>query len=176
MIDENDMNEEQIDAIESLGIKAMHYNSIVDRYFTKFYVDEMTDKEQFIFIHTNGVIMCGLGKNHYIVKSGLKIKEIKDQNKMSKISGKRKHGAHLLFDNENILQFILEGENSECKEFSFCPKVRGKLIEINQNIFNKPQVVQESPEKFGYLCFLLMIDARSVEVLREKLEKAKLNK
>lgn len=185
---ENNLQDDNADPVESFGIKAMHYNNIVDRYFTKYYIDENTDKEQYIFIHTNGVVMCGLGKNNYIIKnkSNLKIKEIKDLNKMTKLSGKRKNGAHVLMENEYILQFNLEGEFSngsllenknEEKDnnstFAFSPKVKGKLIELNSNIFINPEIVQNSPEKHGFLCFILPVDLKAVDVLRDRLEKYK---
>lgn len=181
MIDQGDnFNEEDAgDTIESVGIKAVSYNNIVDRYFTKYYIDKGTDKEQYVFIHTNGIIMCGLGENNFLVKSKIKIKEIKDLNKVSKVSGKRKHGAHVLMENEYILQFICEeNENvldpkSENKlvQFNFSPKVKGKLLEINSNIFNTLDIVQKYPEKYGFLCFLLLSDNKAVEALREKLER-----
>jgi hypothetical protein len=178
MLDENELNEE----VENVGIKAMYYNNIVDRYFTKYYIDQNTDKEQYVFIHTNGVIMCGLGSNNYLVKSGVKISEVKDLNKMTKVSGKRKHGAHILNEGEFILQFMMEGaedlvsQNPNAtpdRQFCFTPKIKGKLIEINSKIFSDPGIIQKSPEKFGFLCFILMNDARSVDYLRDKLEKLK---
>lgn len=177
MLDENEINEE----VENLGIKAMYYNSIVDRYFTKYYIDQNTDKEQYIFIHTNGIIMCGLGSNNYLIKSGIKIREVKDFNKMTKVSGKRKHGAHILNEGENILEFLMEGtedliQNPNAtldRQFCFSPKIKGKLIEINSKIFSNPEIIQKSPEKFGFLCFMMMNDARSVDNLKEKLEKLK---
>jgi hypothetical protein len=174
MKDDNDMNEE---VIESLGIKAIHYNNLVDRYFTKYYVDKDTEKEQYIFIHTNGIVMCGLGSNHYLVKSGAKIEEVKDLNKMTKVSGKRKHGAHILNDNEYILEFVVRDDNillptqeHNIKLFSFSAKVKGKLVEINSNLFKDPTIIQKSPEKNGYLCFILLNDNRSIDALKQRLE------
>ncbi len=192
MIDENEKEEE---FIESLGLKSIAYNNIVDRYYSKYYFDEGTENEQFIFIHTNGLVMCGLGSNHRIVKSGVKIKEIKDLNKVMKVSGKRKHGAHILSDSENILKFELESEddknsgdvgvgdtqdvnvsqNRQNKNlFSFSPRVKGKLLEINSEIFIDSDVVKRSPEKHGFLCFILMNDPKASESLIARLEKMKL--
>jgi hypothetical protein len=174
---------ELIEEVENVGIKAMYYNNIVDRYFTKFYIDQYTDKEQYVFIHTNGIIMCGLGSNNLLVKSGVKIKEVKDLNKMTKVSGKRKHGGHVLNETEFILQFVMEGAedlnvhpgSTPDRQFCFSPKVKGKLIEINSKIFTNPEVIQNSPEKFGFLCMVMMNDAKSVENLKERLEKLKNN-
>ena len=54
------MNVDQVEddgadfTIESVGLKAANYYNIVDRYFTKYYIDKNTEKEQYVFIHTNG--------------------------------------------------------------------------------------------------------------------------
>ena len=90
MADENKeiAEDEGIDPIESVGLKATFYNNLVDRYFTKFYIDRYADDEQYIFIHTNGIIMCGFGKNNALLNQT--IKSAVNMNKVSKISGKRK--------------------------------------------------------------------------------------
>lgn len=180
MIDENEcLNEnEEMETIEALDLRAIHYNNIVDRYFTKYYIDQNTDKEQYIFIHTNGIIMCGLGKNHKLVKNNLIIKDIKDLHKVAKISGKRKHGAHILNENEYILEISTEqikehqdlNLSQEKSVIHFCPKVKGKLIEINSNIFRDFNLVKNSPEKNGFLCFVMQ-DPKGVQSLKEKLDK-----
>lgn len=50
--EKDDINEEE--TIDTVGIKAIHYNNLVDRYFEKYYIDKSTENEQYIFIHTNG--------------------------------------------------------------------------------------------------------------------------
>jgi hypothetical protein len=73
---------------EECGLRAVNYSNAVERYFVQYYLDKGTDKEQYVFIHTNGIIMCGLGNNNALLKK--KIKEVKDLNKVTKVSGKRK--------------------------------------------------------------------------------------
>jgi hypothetical protein len=81
--------EEEIDIdVDDTGFRSLNYNNLVDRYFNKFYLDQGTENEQYIFIHTNGIVMCGLGQNNSIIKLG--VKEIRDMNKVLKLSGKRK--------------------------------------------------------------------------------------
>lgn len=47
-----DANEEE--TIDTVGMKAIYYNNLVDRYFEKFFLDKGTENEQYIFIHSNG--------------------------------------------------------------------------------------------------------------------------
>jgi hypothetical protein len=50
MIDD-DIEENEI---EAGGFKTINYNNIIDRYFTRYYINQGTENEQYIFLHTNG--------------------------------------------------------------------------------------------------------------------------
>jgi hypothetical protein len=47
---------EDLGEIEAEGLKTIHYNNLVDRYFTKYYINKGTENEQYVFIHSNGYI------------------------------------------------------------------------------------------------------------------------
>jgi len=51
-IEKDDINEEE--TIDTVGMKAIHFNNIVDRYFEKYYINKDTENEQYIFVHSNG--------------------------------------------------------------------------------------------------------------------------
>lgn len=160
MIDKEE--DEENDFIDSIGIKATYYNDFVERYFTKYYLNKGTDTEQYIFIHSNGIIMCGIGMNHFATKNN--IKSIVDLKKLGKITGRKKHGAHFLCEDEYVVQIFYDND----QKLSFSPKVKGKLLEINDNIITHPNLLSESPEKYGFIC-LIQIELKSVELLRDKL-------
>ena len=107
--------------------------------------------------------MCGIGANNDILKKN--VSEIIVLKQPAKITGKNKHGAHLLNVNEYILQ-IKADDNT----FNFCPKLRGKLLEVNQNLVKNPKLLLESPEKNGFIC-LIQQDPGELENLKEKLGK-----
>ena len=155
--------EEEYDILESVGLKSIYYNDQIQRYFSKYYLNKGEPNEQYIFIHSNGIIMCGIGSNNEILKKD--IKEIIILKQLSKITGRSKHGAHLLCANENIIQ-IKTDDNT----FNFCPKLKGKLLEINQNLAKNPKLLVESPEKNGFIC-LIQQEPNDVEELKEKLGK-----
>lgn len=50
--EKDDMNEEE--TVDTVGMRAIYYNNVVDRYFEKYYINKNTENEQYIFIHTNG--------------------------------------------------------------------------------------------------------------------------
>lgn len=160
--------EEENDFIDSIGIKATFYNDFVERYFTKYYIYKGTETEQYIFIHSNGIIMCGIGMNHFVNKKN--ITSIVDLKQLGKITGRKKHGAHFLCEDEYVIQIFYD--NSQ--KLSFSPKVKGKLIEVNDNIITNPKLLSDSPEKYGFIC-LIQLELKAVELLREKLEQLKNN-
>ena len=159
----DDKDDEEYDILESVGLKSTFYNDQIQRYFSKYYLDKGQPNEQYIFIHSNGIIMCGIGANNDILKKN--VSEIIVLKQPAKITGKNKHGAHLLNVNEYILQ-IKADDNT----FNFCPKLRGKLLEVNQNLVKNPKLLLESPEKNGFIC-LIQQDPGELENLKEKLGK-----
>ena len=101
-------NEDE-DEIVSVGLKATFFNNIIDRYYTKIYLNKDTDKEQYIFIHSNGVIICGIGKNHFLIskfREGL-VSKLTNLNKLAPVKGKKKHGAKILNENEHCKYYII---------------------------------------------------------------------
>ena len=99
------------------------------------------------------------------ILAGFAIGSILVLKQLAKITGRSKHGAHILCANENIIQ-IKTDENV----YNFCPQLKGKLLEINQNLAKNPQLLVESPEKNGFIC-LIQQEPNDVEALREKLGK-----
>ena len=159
----DDKDEEEFDILESVGLKSTFYNDQIQRYFSKYYLDKDQPNEQYIFIHSNGIIMCGLGKNNEILKKN--ISEVIILKQLTKITGKNKHGAHQLSPNEYVIQI-----KADDNVINFCPKIKGKLLEVNQNLVKNPKLLIDSPEKNGFIC-LIQQEPNEVELLKEKLGK-----
>ena len=106
-----DKDEEEYDILESVGLKSIYYNDQIQRYFSKYYINKGQPNEQYIFIHSNGIIMCGIGSNNEILKKN--IKEIIALKQLAKITGRSKHGAHILCANENIIQIKTDDDKEE---------------------------------------------------------------
>lgn len=83
-----DNNNDNIDEIISVGLKATNFDNIIERYFYKIYLNKGEDKEQFIFLHSNGIVLCGLGENHFLIKNK-SILNIKDLGKLVEVKGKK---------------------------------------------------------------------------------------
>ena len=159
----DDKDDEEYDILESVGLKSTFYNDQIQRYFSKYYLDKGQPNEQYIFIHSNGIIMCGIGSNNDILKKN--ISEIIILKQPTKITGKNKHGAHLL----NVTEYIIQIKADD-NTFNFCPKIRGKLLEVNQNLVKNPKLLIDSPEKNGFIC-LIQQEPGELELTKEKLGK-----
>ena len=159
----DDKDDEEYDILESVGLKSTFYNDQIQRYFSKYYLDKGQPNEQYMFIHSNGIIMCGIGSNNDILKKN--ISEIIILKQPTKITGKNKHGAHLL----NVTEYIIQIKADD-NTFNFCPKIRGKLLEVNQNLVKNPKLLIDSPEKNGFIC-LIQQEPGELELTKEKLGK-----
>lgn len=139
MVDDIRNQDEEIEEIVSCGLKSIFYQNLVDRYFVRYYLNKGQANEQYIFIHSNGVMMCGLGRNNDFLKE--RVTQFIDLDKVTKVSGKKKHGAKILNEKENIVELI----NQKEKKIKFSPLInKGKLMEINWNLSSTPHLINES--------------------------------
>ena len=68
--------------------------------------------------------------------------------------------------NEYVIQIKTDDNNT----INFCPKIKGKLLEVNQNLVKNPKLLIDSPEKNGFIC-LIQQEPSDVENLKSKLGK-----
>lgn len=136
-----------------------HFPTITDRYFTAYYkIDVQSPKDDIcIYIHSNRICMLSLAPSHIILQSDKSITNIdfkvsdKLDRALNKVSGKGKHGAQPLQTNSNIcIISCSDGQNYLIK----CCMI-GKLVEINEMLLEKPQLLREPPHKGGFLAIIL---------------------
>ena len=157
----DEKEDDEYDILESVGLKSTFYNDQIQRYFSKYYLNKGEPNEQYIFIHSNGIILCGIGKNNDILKKN--ITEINILKQPTNITGRNKHGAHFLAINEYIIKIKYDDQF-----VNFSPKVKGKLLEVNENIVKNPKLLIESPEKNGFIC-LIQKEPNELEKFRKEL-------
>lgn len=164
--DKDREKEAEDEEIVSVGLKATYFNSLIDRFFTKTYINKGQKDEQYIFIHSNGIVICGIGENNEIVKNKSLV-EVIDLGKIETVRGKKKHGAKILQENEYIIELKIKDGDTD-RIVKYAPKVaKAKLMEINSNLKETPSLVYESPEKFGYLC-MLFLDLQTLESYKNR--------
>ena len=168
--DDKNNNKYEVEILDSVGLKCTLYNDFIGRYFNKYYINKGKNNEQYIFIHSNGILMCGFGENNEILKQN--ITEVKSLKEIGKITGKNKNGAHFLCPTEYVINVKYIDQNNEEKSIKFCPNVKGKLLEINSQILAAPQALKDKPESDGFVC-LISQTPEQLQLLKEKLDSLK---
>jgi len=151
------------------------YPSVVDRYFTRQYsTDNQEDNDMCVLFHSNKICVVTLAPTHNIFKKKLAIKTVNfkvgDELDRSdnKVKGKGKKGAQNV--NASSVLCIIRCEDNTEYRVKAC--VKGKLIEVNENLVTNPQLLLHKPETEGYIAVVLQkLGDKSNEGLGYKTEK-----
>ncbi|NXC30496.1 F206A protein, partial [Campylorhamphus procurvoides] len=139
-----------------------------ERYFTRWYKPDVKGRpcEDFCVLqHSNRRVGPGgwpicvitLAEAHPLLQSGKTIKSINYQisancsRLQNKVSGKSKRGAQFLTE----LAPLCRISSSDGEEYTIYSCIRGRLIEVNENILSNPTLLQEKPSTEGYIAVVL---------------------
>ncbi|XP_063778992.1 protein Abitram isoform X2 [Pseudophryne corroboree] len=134
--------------------------SVVGRYFTRWYKADVKGKprEDFCILqHSNRICVITLAECHPVLKNGKAISSINYQisnncsRLQNKVSGKSKRGAQFLTELSPLCRIICcDGE-----EYTIYSCIRGRLLEVNENILQNPQLLKDKPCTEGYIAVVL---------------------
>ncbi|XP_007516244.2 protein Abitram [Erinaceus europaeus] len=134
--------------------------SLVERYFTRWYKADVRGKpceDHCILQHSNRICVITLAESHPALQPGKTIKSISYQisagcsRLQNKVSGKFKRGAQFLTE----LAPLCKIQCSDGEEYTVSSCVRGRLMEVNENILHNPSILQEKPSTEGYIAVVL---------------------
>lgn len=134
--------------------------SLVDRYFTRWYKADVKGKpceDHCILQHSNRICVITLAGSHPVLQSGKTIKSISYQisnncsRLQNKVSGKFKRGAQFLTELAPLCKIYC----SDGEEYTISSCIRGRLMEVNENILHQPSLLQEKPSTEGYIAVVL---------------------
>ncbi|XP_071411099.1 protein Abitram isoform X1 [Pithys albifrons albifrons] len=103
------------------------------------------------------ICVITLAEAHPLLQSGKTIKSINYQisancsRLQNKVSGKSKRGAQFLTE----LAPLCRISSSDGEEYTIYSCIRGRLIEVNENILSNPALLQEKPLTEGYIAVVL---------------------
>ncbi|GAB5371865.1 hypothetical protein AAMO2058_001616600 [Amorphochlora amoebiformis] len=134
---------------------------IIQRYYSEYFslgkkatiAHDYTGLDQYVQHHTNGLIVIGLAPSHPVLQQGKTAIKVTWDYKAgnNKVRGKHKKGA-MLFEAHTCVCTI------ECSDGSkYCVRagVRGKLIEINDQLDNNPSLIVTRPRHEGYIAIFM---------------------
>eukprot|EP01135_Chromosphaera_perkinsii_P001996 Nk52_evm43s215 gene=Nk52_evmTU43s215 len=132
--------------------------SVVERYYHQYLAKDCNGKEghnQYVYQHSNRLCVIGIHPTHSIFAEKLRITKVNFQmgkfdRSVSKMHGKRKKGAQWL-EKESAICEVTCDDNSVWKVYS---TVRGNLIEVNEKLKEKPELLQSQPETKGFIAIM----------------------
>ncbi|XP_001513853.1 protein Abitram [Ornithorhynchus anatinus] len=134
--------------------------SLVDRYFTRWYradVKGRLGEDHCILQHSNRLCVITLAEAHPLLQNGKTIKSVDYQisahcsRLQNKVSGKSKRGAQFLTELAPLCRISC----SDGEEYTIYSCIRGRLMEVNENILKRPSILQEKPATEGYIAVVL---------------------
>lgn len=134
--------------------------SVIDRYFTRWYRADLKGKpceDHCILQHSNSVCVITLAETHPILQDGRTVKSINYQisdgcsRLNNKVSGKSKRGAQFVTDFAPLCRITC----SDDTVYTIYSCIRGRLLEVNKNILETPNLLLEKPSTEGYIAVIL---------------------
>lgn len=135
--------------------KRVKYPSVIERYYTKYYrrnVHNESNNDTLVLVHSNRVCVLMLSERHPIVEKSLEIQSIESLASVNQsMSGKSKRGADYVQPNKLLYRIRCVDQQN----FTICASIKGRLVELNDQIIQNPQLLREKPQGEGYLAVFI---------------------
>ncbi|XP_037963040.2 protein Abitram isoform X1 [Plutella xylostella] len=159
-----------LDILESVDLNS--YKTFTDRYFSKRYIVNAAGIENndiMLMFHSNRITLVSLAPSHFFFKKSGKYKINFSSGKVDRLSnsvkGKGKKGGQHLSPQSVICRVEYEdgtGFNVPCG-------MKGSLIEVNEVLVEKPELLKEYPDSDGFIAIMLSSIANSEATKNELL-------
>ncbi|XP_078571322.1 protein Abitram-like [Branchiostoma floridae x Branchiostoma japonicum] len=136
------------------------YRTVVDRYYIPGYRTDVQGRHRedlCILQHSNKVCIVTLAASHPLMADGKTVARVDFQvtekvNRLdNKVIGKGKRGAQWLQESSPLCRVTC----TDNTEFTLYSCIKGKLVEVNENLINSPQLLTEKPSSEGYIAIVL---------------------
>ncbi|XP_028673961.1 protein Abitram [Erpetoichthys calabaricus] len=134
--------------------------SVIERYFTCWYKTDLKNKaceDHCVLQHSNRICVITLAPSHPALQKERRIQNIDYQisagcsRLQNKVSGKSKRGGQFLTEFAPLCKITC----SDGLEFTVYSCIRGRLLEVNEEILKNPGLLQEKPSTEGYIAVVL---------------------
>lgn len=134
--------------------------SVTERYYTPRYCINVEGKQfedQCVLFHSNNVCLVTIASQHPLIAKKKEILKIDFQastniNRLdNRVLGKGKHGGQFLLQNSVLCTVkCIDGTS-----YIIHSCLKGKLVEINENLIENPNLMIERPNSEGYIAIVL---------------------
>lgn len=146
--------------------------SFTDRYFSKRYVvdvDGVQNNDIMIMFHSNRIALLTLAPSHSFFKKNEEYKINFSVGKFNRLSnsvkGKSKKGGQMLTPKSAICKV----EYADGSSFDVPCCMKGTLVEVNEELVKKPELLKNFPDAEGYIAVILSSIAISEATKNEML-------
>ncbi|KAJ8267651.1 hypothetical protein COCON_G00128230 [Conger conger] len=142
------------------GVQHRDTPSVIDRYFTRWYKTDLKGKpceDHCILQHSNRICVITLAESHPILQKNKRIQSITYQisagcsRLQNKVSGKSKRGGQFLTELAPLCRIT----STDGEEYTIFSCIRGRLLEVNEDILKRPNLLLEKPSTEGYIAVIL---------------------
>lgn len=166
---------------------AAFYPSIVERYFTPYFVSApvvgrasdisstLNTCELKILFHSNKLCVITLSPNHPVLSSESQITDVNFQvtdkcNRfLNTVSGKRKRGAQWLNPESPICRVTTRDGVVHVIRSG----IRGNLIEVNERLRHSPHLLSKFPQTEGYIAIVMVKIDEAKQIIEGLVDKVK---
>ncbi|KAF4527521.1 hypothetical protein B566_EDAN015621 [Ephemera danica] len=150
----------EIPPIEESFVRPEKNLTVTERYFSpRFVLDAsgIEGEDQCVLFHSNKICLVTLAPSHPVLAQHKTISKVDFQvstnvdRSKNKVSGKGKHGAQVL-QPKSLMCFI---ECTDGTRYVVTSCIQGKLVEINENLIDTPNLLVENPRAEGYIATIL---------------------
>lgn len=135
--------------------KRVKYPSFIERYFTKYYrtnVHNESKNDLLVLVHSNRICVLTLSEHHPIIANNLTVERVEPLTSINQsMSGKSKRGADYVQPNKLLYRIVC----SENQQFIICAGIKGRLVEMNEQIVENPSLIQTKPQGEGFLAVFI---------------------
>lgn len=139
------------------------YANVSDRYYDHKYCLDINPNLKNVHLrisfHSNRICLISLAENHPLIKNNKRIVKIdcsideKTDRLKNTASGKGKRGAQRLVPESVLCNLVCE----DGSVYAVYSCIKGKLVEINENLVDNPNLLVERPVSEGFIALLLPV-------------------
>ncbi|ELP88239.1 hypothetical protein EIN_225720 [Entamoeba invadens IP1] len=131
--------------------ETLRFPNFIERYTTQRFVinvDENDGSDQFIFLHSNGLVLVGLARTHPVCKAQ-DIKVAINTQKENQVKGRHKFGAQNVKPKTVLITVVADGV-----EYKVHALTSGRLLEMNESLTDHPELLKNESEGKGFVAIL----------------------
>jgi hypothetical protein len=139
----------------------LEWNGQIERYYTELFACDVMGKpheDQYVHMHSNRLCVVGVAPTHPLMREEIRAIVFTSHVLDSRVSGKKKRGGEFMLP-QTILCHV---HCTSGASFAIRSCIRGRLLEVNEELVQNPSLLQTKHESDGYL---IIVQPKPVEVV-----------